>query len=109
MGAVRVALRQGAVFRGRFRRGDVPLPAADARLSGSRPEFLRAEHDARSRWTASGVGLGQRFSWRTWLEWLSVFAAPIEFVARRATSANAGAAVEQAARQACRVAKCSAG
>src|SRR5881409_277976 len=81
VGAVRVALRQGTVFRRRFQRGDLSLPPADARFSGSRPEFLRAEHDARSRWTSPGVGLGQRLSGWAWMEWLPVLAAPIEFVA----------------------------
>src|SRR6266550_2236039 len=91
VGALRVAVRQGAVFRRGFRRGDLSFQAAHARVVGLRTELLCAEYDARPRWPSSGVGLGQWLPGRTRLEWLSVFAAPVELFTGWRTPAKPGA------------------
>src|SRR6266516_6432784 len=109
MGVVRFAVRQGAVFRGRFWRGDLSLPTAHAWLAGSRPKLLRAEHDVDSRWPSPGVGLGQWFSGRTRLERLPVFAALVELFTRWPSPAKPRTSTEQAPRQSSGMAECSSG
>ena len=92
LGPFRLALRQGAIFRRRFRRRDLPLPRPHPRPGRTRAWILRAEHDATGRRPPPRLGLGQRLPRRPRLERLPLPPAPAQRLQRRTTAPDPGSA-----------------